>query len=522
MLFFILSGVFLGTGALFPESYLCLVFFVISACLFKLAIDNSKKVYFGSFLSGLAFHAIAFYWLFNTVKVFGGFNSFLALIIFLLFCSSAALQFILIAWLYKKLDGSLNISLAIAWMVATMVWPKLFPWEIGHSLIVLPEISALASYFGVVPLSGLLIYFSSSLISVFKGGKLIQPAFVLVVVIFCFGFLDNIRIANKLLTAEEAEVALVQGNLSIKQKGKQKFFEANLNSYLNLTRDLNKKLSKPLDLVVWPESVVSSWIPQGAKSLEQVGLNFQRGLKTPLLFGTLGFSRREKAEIDNFVRDYPKLATPEFLQNYSVKKYNAAVAINPRGEIIGRYYKKVLMPFGEYLPFAELYPKIKAWFPMVGGFNKGELKQPIVFSNIKAFALICYEDLVPSMTRLAVRNGANLLVNLTNDAWYGHTAASKQHHLLAAFRAIESRRYFLRATNTGYTAIVNPFGNTVNNLEIFTSSVLIDKVKLLDLRTIYSYVGDIPLYLLLILFYIYSFLMRKSFKDNFNAKNDAK
>ena len=236
-------------------------------------------------------------------------------------------------------------------------------------------------------------------------------------------------------------------------------------------------------------------------------LNFYSNLKAPLLFGGLAFSKRTENEIRELVKDNPSLATKEFLQSFSYKKYNAAVAVNNKGEVLGRYYKKVLMPFGEYLPFSELYPRIKTWFPMVGDFSKGTFEKPISFSDIKTFALICYEDLVPSMTRLAVRNGANLLINLTNDAWYGQTQASKQHHLLATWRAVESRRYFLRATNTGYTAIVDPFGQTVKNLEIFTSNVLVDKVKLLNLRTIYSYLGDIPLYIFIVIFFMRRFLI---------------
>ncbi len=496
MLFFLLSGLFLGIGALFPETYLCLLLFVLSAVCFKLALTKSEKIYLGSFLSGFVFHAVAFYWLFSTVKVFGGLNLFLAFLVFMLFCTTAALQFLLAAFFYKKIGG----QVAIAWMSASIIWPKLFPWEIGHSLIVIPEISALASVLGVIPLSGLLVWFASSLVDAVKFKKIIQPAFILVLLVFILGFFENRRISKELVQAKEAVVALVQGNLSIKEKGKQKYFDANLNSYLELSKFLET------DLIVWPESVVSAWVPEQLSNIEELGLGFHKELKAPLLFGTLGFSRRGQKEMQTFVNNNPELANPEFLQNYSIKKYNTAVAVEPNGEIKGRYYKKVLMPFGEYLPFSDLYPKIKTWFPMVGDFSKGELEKTINFSEIKSFVLICYEDLVPSMTRLAVKNGANLLINLTNDAWYGHTQASQQHHLLAAFRAIESRRYFLRATNTGYTAIVNPFGKTVKKLEIFTSNVLVDKVKLLNLRTLYSYLGDFPLYVFIGIFFIRNLL----------------
>ena len=316
MFFFILSGLSLGVGALFPETFLCLFFFVLSVVFFKFALTKSSKTYLGSFLSGFIFHLISFYWLFDTVRVFGGLNSFLASLVFLLFCSTAAIQFFLIAWFYKKFGG----YMAVAWMSASTFWPKLFPWEIGHGLIVVPEISALASVLGVIPLSGLLVWFASSLVDAVKFKKILQPVFVLTLAVFLFGFFDNKRISKELLKAKEVAVALVQGNLSIKEKGKQKYFDANLNSYLELSLEASRNLE--LDLIVWPESVVSAWVPEQLNSIEQLDLNFHKELKAPLLFGTLGFSRRGEKEIQQFVKSYPQLATPEFLQNYSIKKYN--------------------------------------------------------------------------------------------------------------------------------------------------------------------------------------------------------
>ena len=115
---------------------------------------------------------------------------------------------------------------------------------------------------------------------------------------------------------------------------------------------------------------------------------------------------------------------------------------------------------------------------------------------MKLSPLICYEDIVPSLARQATAQGAEILINQTNDAWFGDTAAPYQHHIIAAFRAIENRRYLLRSTNSGLTAVVDPLGRTLASLLPYTESVLPMEVSLLTYRSTYTYLPIYALWLL--------------------------
>lgn len=496
MLLFILSGLALGFGALFPESYLCFSLFLLSAFIFRLALAKTKRILLGAFISGVIFHAIAFYWLCNTVQVFGGLSPFLGFLVMLLFCVTGAPQFILAAFFFKRLERNSflgSLILPSAWLIADFLSPRLFPWEIGHGLIILKQIAGLAEYVGVPLLSFLFVWWGSVLAESFlnkRFGSLVKCIGFTLVFVF-IGACRNSIVISEIKKSPALKVGLIQGNLSLEVKGKQAYFAANLNKYL----ELSKKVA--VDLLIWPESVSSKWMPEEVSNLSELGMNFN--LNTPLIFGGLAYAPRDSAEIQALINNFPELATKQFVDSFSFKKYNAAIGIDAAGNVLGRYYKKVLMPFGEYIPYSDHFPWIRLSLPMIADFSPGDKDKPIELGEqIKAGTLICYEDLVPSLSREAVNQGANLLVNLTNDAWYGETPASHQHHLLALWRAIETRRYFLRSTNTGYTAIVSPFGESIKPLATFTEDFLVSDVHLLQSKSIYSQLGDLPAQLLVV------------------------
>lgn len=160
------------------------------------------------------------------------------------------------------------------------------------------------------------------------------------------------------------------------------------------------------------------------------------------------------------------------------------------------------------MPGATIFPWIQDLNPMAGGFTAGEkqtlfhlpVKSEAGLTEVKVAPLICYEDVVPSLSRTATRNGAHLLVNLTNDAWFGKTVASQQHHIIAAFRAIENGRFLVRSTNTGLTSLVNPLGQTVAQLPVYSEGSIVAEVLLLEKLTPYTaFVGNLPRYLILLL-----------------------
>jgi apolipoprotein N-acyltransferase len=188
-------------------------------------------------------------------------------------------------------------------------------------------------------------------------------------------------------------------------------------------------------------------------------------------------------------------------------RYNSAFAVYPDGSVPSPYFKQVLIPFGEYIPGASIFPWLNRVNENAGIFTAGtEIKvfcYPMPRSDreqhmVNVAPLICYEDTVPSLARRATRQGAELLVNLTFDTWFGNTPAQFQHHLIAAFRAIENRRYLIRSSNSGYSAVVDPLGRTIASIPPFTVGTLSAKVRLLDDKTPYTaYLGETPWWLLL-------------------------
>ncbi len=149
--------------------------------------------------------------------------------------------------------------------------------------------------------------------------------------------------------------------------------------------------------------------------------------------------------------------------------FNSAIAgggSSTEGEIEGRYDKEYLLTFGEYLPFGETFTILYKWSPNSGHFSPGKSLDPLVLDvhgeKHLVTALICYEDILPRFTNDAVRHGdPDLLVNITNDAWFGDTAEPWEHLALAQLRAVEHRRYFVRGTNSGVSAVIDPVGRVV-------------------------------------------------------------
>ena len=155
------------------------------------------------------------------------------------------------------------------------------------------------------------------------------------------------------------------------------------------------------------------------------------------------------------------------------KVFNTAFFADATGRVLGRYHKQVLLAFGEYLPFSKVLALLPA-MPLADGFTAGS--GPVAFhmpGGIRIGPLICYEDLMPDLSRKFVKETrANILVNLTNDAWYGKSVGPWQHARLAQSRAIETRRSLLRVTNTGVTSLVDARGEMVQSLPMFVPEVM--------------------------------------------------
>ncbi len=170
--------------------------------------------------------------------------------------------------------------------------------------------------------------------------------------------------------------------------------------------------------------------------------------------------------------------------------YNAASVIAPNGAWTGEYDKIHLVPFGEYVPFADLLVFAQKLTREVGTFSRGTSRAPLKIDGTQVGVFICYESIFPNEVRQFARNGAQVFVNISNDGWYGNTSAPLQHLNMARMRAIENHRWLLRDTNTGVTAVIDPYGRIVARAPRFERTALQGEYNLESDTTFYTRHGD--------------------------------
>ncbi|HXK34461.1 MAG TPA: apolipoprotein N-acyltransferase, partial [Dehalococcoidia bacterium] len=257
------------------------------------------------------------------------------------------------------------------------------------------------------------------------------------------------------------DIALVQGSIDQGVKWDLASQDAALGVHRTLTIDAARRGAK---LVVWPETSLPFAFDQDRRRAGVQSLARETGAY--LLVGALG-------------------RAPEGLRN-------SAFLLAPDGDVVGRYDKRHLVPYGEYVPLKRLLPSIE----VLGGGAIGELgsgSEATVFSTPlgRLAVVICYEAIFPAEVREFFVAGADALVSITNDAWFGRSAAPVQHLAMAAFRAVENRAYLVRAANTGISAIVGPDGRIVKASGLFTREVVSGTIAPRAGVSFYTRYGDV-------------------------------
>ncbi len=488
-----LAGLCLAVTSLLSLSPICVAFGWLSAFLYVMGVKRSETLLKDLFLSGLVFHFVSMYWLIHTINYFGNFPWYLAFIFFIIFSLFSSLQFLFVGLLYrwfsKTLLAKCFLPLPLAWWLLEYSYPRLFPWGVAQSQIHWLSFASIAELTGVWLLSGLMFWWVETLVALVEkqGSKILVVPICLFVGLFWFGAKRTTQIEDIIAQAPSFNAAIVQGNLEAKNKNNPSLLTANLNTYQRISKEV---IDKGAEILFWPEAVTSTWIPENIETLSGVYNRYHPYSETPvpLIFGGLSYRKPSEIDVRNLQTKYPDYSYRQILKEGTIY-FNTAFGVDTRGNVLGHYHKKILMPFGEYIPFADKYPELKKLSPQTGDFGVGDISSPIsveipsLDKKVKFGLLICYEDLVSSHSVEAVKHGAEVLVNLTNDAWYGDTAAPFQHHLLASWRAIETRRYLIRATNTGYTAVVDPLGRTVAKLPIFEEGAIQVKIAPLTIKS---------------------------------------
>ena len=436
---------------------------------------NLRSAVFFGWLAGFVAHLVGFHWLVYTINIFGGFPYSISTVVFLIYAALQGLEIAIFAFLVRGIGfGPWQIFPALFWVPIEFLFPLLFPWRLANSQSSFSWFIQTADLAGAYGASFLLMWVNAIVAGVlFKiapdsKARWIPAAVCTACIIasLIYGWVRLNQVTAQMNRAAKLSVAAVQGNIGVGMKWDTKQMNANLDAHINLTQEISD-----VRLILWPESAIEEWLPENLSVLPAQFVESLRLKNAYFIFGARSY------------RGNPKGPDP--------KAFNTAFLTDPRGVVLARYHKQILLAFGEYIPFSGLLGLLPG-VPSIEGFTAGDGPRTLDLPGGEKIApLICYEDLMPEISRSFVREKkANLLVNLTNDAWYGRTVAPWQHARLAQWRAIETRRSLLRVTNTGVTSFINAKGEIAEALPIFTPAVLKTQAEILEEETFYVHFGD--------------------------------
>lgn len=453
------AWILLGAAALFlgsanPLVPLPLLVILYPAALYAIGLTDPRPFRHG-WWTGLLGAAAALYWIAVAVHDYGGFPWPLAVPCAVLLGMYVGLWgglfARLVAWLRPLPAWRRCLAAALFWYLLEWARGWLgtgFPWlTLAAGQAPWPILIQGASVIGAYGLSGLLAglgcLLAESLLPRHPARlRYALAACGLLGLLLAFG---GIRLHLAPAQADQGRavtLALIQGNVRQDIKWDPAFQQATVNKYLSLSgQALNNRDAARPDALIWPETALPFFYQDDALLAEEVRA-FARETATPLLFGGPGYGIRR-----------PGL----------VPLHNRAFFVDALGRDAGHYDKEHLVPFGEYLPPGLDAPLFEPLLQGLGGFTPGAPLPPLLLplqdgGEAVLGALICYEAVFPELARDRVAQGADILVNISNDAWYNRTSAPVQHLHLSLLRAVEQGRWLARATNTGLTAFVDPWG----------------------------------------------------------------
>ncbi len=390
----------------------------------------------------------------------------------------------LFAWLLARLRPAKgpvgSLAAAALWTAVEFFrgsWPfGGFPWgQIGVAHAVSPALLYWTTWTGVWGLTFLSAYFAREAYRLWAErddsgirGILRRPrAQAWIGGILCLYVVGHLCCWKPTVGGRTVRVACLQPSVDQSLKWTKAYEDATYGIMERLTRTVT-----PLDpgLVIWPETAAPSFLRWSPNSMTRVqGIVGQSGLHT--LVGCLDAEKSGNNPSD-------------------VRQYNAAIDFSGAGKPLGTYHKSHLVPFGEYVPFQKYLTFLGPVVADLGDFNAGS--GPVKF-EAKGFSyspMICYEAIFPRDGRAAADTGADVLVNISNDAWYGRTAALYQHVLLCSVRSAEERRPMARAANTGICALVDPSGKITASTPWYQEEALVGELPLAQGQTLYAKWGD--------------------------------
>ena len=434
-----------------------------------------------SFLVGWTYWTVAeaggSYWMHGVVMEFSGFGPLASLGLVVGALLHLGGQYAVVGLLYamiRRRGWSVGAAAVPTFVLVEWLYPTWFPVYLSNGLILVPLLVQTADLGGVLLVTALLVSINLAVFEALRWltGMRRAPFRVLT---FCLVFLGlsvaygAVRIAQidrVIATSPTLEIGVIQGNVGIEEG--QEDPVGGHREHIRLSRALMRE--GPLDLLVWPESSVR--YPTFERTLPILAQEVRPRARAPLLFGGISGTQHDGV--------YSEL-------------HNTVFFVDENGVIPRTYDKVQLLAFGEFIPLGEQFPALYELAPNTGRYDRGRHLEPFLVGPWRVSTPVCYEDSLPVFMRKMVNHAdPHLLVNLTNDAWFGDSFGALLHFRMAQFRAIEHRRYLVRATNTGVSGVVDPVGRALIETELEKPTTFRATVGMMEGATVYARLGDWP------------------------------
>lgn len=481
----------------FPDVRLYwLGFIALTPLMVSLGSLTPRQGFAAGFIAGVVHFVTLIYWIVPTLCTFGGLHPVLAVSALILLCLYLSLYPALFAF-GLKMPGPPRalIPLAAACLWTGLEWVRTylltgFPWGVlGYSQAGNHWMIQMADITGVYGVSFVLVLCSATAAMAWQrittrrhNGRLVSTApvcisagytLVILAVTWGYGAYRVPQMETRMAQAPDTRLAVIQGNVAQDMKWDMAFRNNTIEKYGSLSLDAAR--FQP-DLIIWPETALPFYYGHDTALSSQVD-QYVRKARTRFLIGT------------------PAVDT----SRDPVRYYNRVMMLDHLALPRGTYDKTHLVPFGEYVPFQDLLFFIEKLTAEAGNFSRGDPAFiPLTFKDHRTGVLICFEILFPDISRQFVRNGADLLTTVTNDAWFGRTSAAAQHFDIAVLRAVENRRSVARAANTGISGFIDPAGRVFDATGLFSDAVIVRSMPALTFITFYSRHGDLFTYICVI------------------------
>ena len=504
-----LSGIILSLS--FPpfQTGFFSFFGLVPILIFVNRAKNYRELLIFTYLSMLIFHAFTLYWIGGWTSKTDPFMMIGSVALILIHPVFYWLPFIFF-FMIKKYIGEKTALFSFPFLWNSLEYLRsvdetAFPWlTLGNSQSYYLPIIQITSIIGVYGLSFLIVVFNVLLFVAYKNFRYESFRFslnklaIIIIILTSLFIYGKVILNDAIYDGKRLRVGIIQPDFDPWEK-----WEDDVNSQLDIYLQLSDSaVQKGAELIVWPESALPVYLLSGNYPEEVNRIkSFCRVNNIAILTGLpivhFYFSKDQIKGDSKISKD----------SSYYYDTYNGVVLFLSDSDLIQEYGKMNLVPFAERAPYLRYLPflgDVIKW--SVGISNWSVWDKQTIFNlktrdgdSVKFSAAVCYESIFPSFNSEFVKNGAQFLVVVTNDSWYGKTSGPYQHKQYSVFRAVENRRWIVRSANGGISCVIDPFGKTIFQTNLFERTYFVEDIYLNNEQTYYSQYRDLISYISLII-----------------------